>query len=163
MYFVMQGTVYGLYLCIVNKAKNNNYYTHMKTFIKSLALALTLGVVSFANVLAAPEKPGKKSKVESFATYQTAVYPSTSQSVINVMLEKGEGGPVHISFKNKAGETMAVQTVGRNKDRVSMKFRIDELPDGQYSVEVSNGRDVTSKQITIATRPEASPRTIVLQ
>lgn len=134
----------------------------MKTFIKTLALALTLGAASFSTVHAAVE-PDKKTRPETFASYQTAIYPSSVAPVVNVIVAKEEGSPVQIHFKTKNGETLVTRTVGAGKDKVAMKFRIDELPDGVYIVEVTNGRDVTKKEVKLATQPEVNPRTIVMQ
>lgn len=132
----------------------------MKTFIKSLALALTLGVVSFSTSVAS--NPGKTRPVVHSA-YQSVVYPSQYAPVINVVVDKEEGSTVQVRFKTNQGETLAERSVGRGKEKVAMKFRLTELPDGMYRVEITNGRDVTTKTIKLSTQQQESPRTIAMQ
>lgn len=132
----------------------------MKTFIKSLAVALTIGVVSFSTSVAAT--PDSKARPVVHSAYQSVVYPSQFEPVINVVVQKEEGSTVQIRFKNNQGETLAERSVGRGKEKVAMKFRLSELPDGIYRVEISNGRDVTTKSIKLSTKQE-TPRTIAMQ
>lgn len=134
----------------------------MKTFIKSLALALTLGVVSFSGSVAASDIATPKTRPVVHSAYQSVVYPSQFAPVIHVVVDKEEGSTVQIRFKTNQGETLAERFVGRGKEKVAMKFRLSELPDGFYRVEITNGRDVTTKTIKLSTQPEA-PRTIAMQ
>ena len=133
----------------------------MKMFIKSLALALPLGVVSFSTSVAAI--PASKTRPVVFAAYESVVYPSQFTPVINVVVQKEEGTTVQVRFKNNQGETLAERSVGRGKEKVAMKFRLSELPDGMYRVEITNGRDVTTKEIKLSTQQQEAPRTIAMQ
>jgi len=135
----------------------------MQTFIKSLALALTLGVVSFATSVASPGTPDSKNRPVVHAAYQSAIYPSQFSPVVNVVIQKEEGSTVQVRFKTNQGETLAERLVGRGKEKVAMKFRLSELPDGIYRVEITNGRDVTTKEIKLSTQLQESPRTIAMQ
>ncbi|MCY7360070.1 MAG: hypothetical protein LH609_21980, partial [Rudanella sp.] len=136
---------------------------HMKTFIKSLAVALTVGVVSLStSVAATPGVSAPKIRPVAHSAYQSAVYPSQFEPVINVIVQKEEGSTVQIRFKTNQGETLAERSVGRGKEKVAMKFRLSELPDGVYRIEITNGRDVTSKTIKLSTQQE-NPRTIAMQ
>ncbi len=137
----------------------------MKTFIKSLALALTIGVVSFSTSVAATSTSTSTSKIRPVvhAAYQSAVYPSQFEPVINVIIEKEEGSIVLVRVKTNVGEILAERSVGRGKEKVAMKFRLNDLPDGMYRVEITNGRDVTTKNIKLSTQPQESPRTIAMQ
>lgn len=134
----------------------------MKTLISTLALALTLGTASFAGVNATPTTAEGKNRLKLYASYESVVYPSQATPVINVIVQKEEGTSVVVRFKTNTGETLAERTVGRGKENVAMKFRVDELPDGLYSVEITNGRDITKKSIKLSTQPQTSPRTIAL-
>ncbi len=145
----------------------------MKTFIKSLAVALIIGVVSFSTSVAATpgmDVPGMdvagvsapKIRPVVHSAYQSAVYPSQFEPVINVIVQKEEGSTVQVRFKTNQGETLAERSVGRGKEKVAMKFRLNELPDGIYRVEITNGRDVTSKTVKLSTQQE-NPRTIAMQ
>ena len=141
----------------------------MKTFIKTIALALTLGVVTFAQVAATTlagmrptDRPGSKSRPAVFAVYQSVMYPSQVEPVINVIVRKEEGSSVQIRIRTKSGETLAERSIGRAKDTVAMKFRLSDLPDGMYRVEITNGRDVTTKEINLNTQPQVSSRTIAM-
>lgn len=135
----------------------------MKTFIKTLALALTLGVVSFSTSVAAPGAATPKNRPVVHSAYQSVVYPSQYAPVINVVVDKEEGSTVQVRFKTNQGETLAERSVGRGKEKVAMKFRLTELPDGMYRVEITNGRDVTTKTIKLSTQQQESPRTIAMQ
>jgi hypothetical protein len=141
----------------------------MKTFIKSLAVALTVGVVSFSTSVAATpgmdvaDASAPKIRPVVHSAYQSVVYPSQVEPVIHVIVVKEEGSTVQIRFKTNQGETLAERFVGRGKEKVAMKFRLNELPDGAYRVEITNGRDVTTKTIKLSTQPQESPRTISMQ
>ena len=137
----------------------------MKTLIKSLAVALTVGVVSFSTSVAATSASTPASTIRPVvhAAYQSAVYPSQFEPVINVIIQKEEGSVVLVRVKTNVGETLAERSVGRGKEKVAMKFRLNELPDGMYRVEITNGRDVTTKDIKLSTQPQESPRIIALQ
>lgn len=137
----------------------------MKTFIKSIAVALTIGVVSFSTSVAATSTsvPTRKSRSVVHAAYQSVVYPSQFEPVINVVVQKEEGSVVLVRIKTKLGETLAERAVGRGKEKVAMKFRLNELPDGMYRVEITNGRDVMTKEIKLSTQPQESPRIIAMQ
>jgi hypothetical protein len=137
----------------------------MKTLISTLALALTLGTVSLANSVVPTANPDGKARSVAYKSvaYQSVVYPSQTAPVVHVVVEKEQGGRIDVRFKSKTGAILAEQSIGKAAEKVAMKFRVDELPDGIYTIEVSNGSDRTTQQIKLGTKVQETPRTIAMQ
>ena len=127
----------------------------MKTLITTLALALTVSTVSLTasakddKVKAAPKAP---------ASYKVAVFPSASTPRLNVIVEKATGGPVEVRLKDAKGHVLHTSYLQKKDGKVWSKFDLSELEDGSYTVEVTNGADVTTKEITLSTKPVATSR-----
>ena len=132
----------------------------MKTLIKSLAVALSLGfitsVASFAET-----NPGGRSTTA--ASYQTGIYTSIDGK-LNIGLDKQTGGTVDIRLKSADGKVLYTQHVGKNESKYRTRLNLDELPDGVYKVEITNGVETTTHNVTLSTqRPEVSSRQVAIK
>jgi flagellar hook assembly protein FlgD len=132
----------------------------MKTLKNTFALALTAAVLSFSTVFAADSKRPEAAP----SAYKVGMYVSKNAMTLNVMVEKQAGNSVVIRVKDSEGKLLATQTLKGSDERTWSKFNLSELGDGTYNVEVSNGRDVTVKDITLTTpKPIDVNRTIAVQ
>jgi hypothetical protein len=124
----------------------------MKTLVTSLLVAFTLvsSTVSFSEA-----KPIVR-PVKQAAAYEVAMYTATNGN-LRLALDKQKGGRVTVSMKNDKGYTLFTQYVGKRETQSRFMFDISELPDGIYTVEVSNGTETTTQELTINTPKTLTP------
>ena len=131
----------------------------MKTITKTLALALTAAILSFSTVSAKPT-----GRPTAPAAYKVGMYVSQKTTTLNVMVEKQAGNTVVIRLKDQNGQLLATQAIKGSGERSWSKFNLSELRDGTYQVELTNGRDVTVKEITLSTqKPTDASRSIAVE
>ena len=130
----------------------------MKTLIKPLLIALSFSVIA-ATVSPANANPiGRPTGV---ATYKSSVYASVSGK-LNIALDKQMGGSVIIRLKGADGSVLFNQYVGKNEQKYRSRLDMNELPDGQYELEITNGLETTRQTVTMSTPKTAAPERIVL-
>ncbi len=124
----------------------------MKTTIKSLLIAFAF-VASLSSLsLAKPiVRPGKQA-----VAYATSFYTAVDGRLV-LSLEKQAGNVVSVRLVNTKGATLFTQNVAKRQTSAQLRLDVSQLPDGDYSVEVSNGEKVTTHQVTIATPAVATP------
>ncbi len=131
----------------------------MKTLIKSLALALTLGVVTSVASLANTTTGDRPTVV---ASYKSSIY-TTVEGKLSIALDKQTGGAVDVRLKNAEGKVMYDQHLGRNESQYRTRLNLNELPDGEYQVEMTNGVETTTHKVIISTKnPTTSSRIVAL-
>lgn len=129
----------------------------MKTLIKSLALALTLGFITSAATFA-ETNPGVRPTV--VASYQSGIY-TTINGKLRISLDKQTGGTVDVRLKNAGGAVLYSQHLGKNDSKYRTLLNMNELPDGNYQVEITNGVDTTTHTVTIATQTPTTPNRLI--
>ncbi|UFH54713.1 T9SS type A sorting domain-containing protein [Spirosoma sp. KNUC1025] len=129
----------------------------MKTFIKSFALALSLGILT-AGVSVSEAKP--IGRPTSAVSYKTGIYTSVSGK-LHIALDKQTGGAVDIRLKNADGKIMYREHLGKNESKYRTQLDMSELPDGVYQVEITNGVDVTTHSVTLSTEQPTTPNRLV--
>jgi hypothetical protein len=124
----------------------------MKTQIKNFAIALVAGVFTFSTVLAS-EPIGKKdeSKTASKRTFDVGMYRVINSMKVNVLIEKQQGKALDITLKNDRNEVIYSEVVGKQTNKFSKKFDLTGLSDGKYRFEISNGKEVISKEVNLET------------
>ncbi|WP_077924150.1 T9SS type A sorting domain-containing protein [Spirosoma sp. 209] len=132
----------------------------MKTLIASLALALSLTVASVAPASANPiTRPARSASV---ASYQSGVY-TTAEGKVQIGLDKQPGGKVSIRLVNSQGQEVYQEQVGKRQQQVRLRLDVSGLPDGSYTLLISNGVETTTHALTIATaQPSESTRRIAM-
>jgi hypothetical protein len=115
----------------------------MKTIIKTLFVAVALVATSFANV-----KANNPSKTASF---EVGIYQTINTLKLNLMVEKQVGNRLEIAIKNDKGEVLYTETIAKNDAKYHGKFDFSQLGDGQYSVEISGGKEKIVKNINLST------------
>ncbi|OIN55576.1 T9SS type A sorting domain-containing protein [Arsenicibacter rosenii] len=133
----------------------------MKALNNIFVLAIAATLTTFQ---AAKADDNLKTKETAPATYNVGMYVSKNTSTINVMVEKQAGSTVKVSIKDEAGKVLATQSLNGKEERTWTKFNLSQLNDGTYTVEVSNGKEVTVKEVKLATPKFVEPiRTINVQ
>ncbi|WP_020605275.1 hypothetical protein [Spirosoma spitsbergense] len=129
----------------------------MKTLIKSLALALSLAVVT-SSATFAETNPGGKTK--TVATYKTGMY-MTQAGKLSIALDKEKGGTVSISLKSADGRILYNRHLSKNDQIYRTRLNLNQLEDGVYQVEITNGVETTTQSVTISTQQPATPNRLV--
>jgi hypothetical protein len=129
----------------------------MKTLIKSLALALSLAAVT-SSVTFAEINPGGNTKV--VATYKTGIY-MTKDGKLNIALDKGKGGTVSINLKGADGRLLYSRHLGKNDQIYRTRLNLNQLEDGVYQVEITNGVETTTQSVTISTQQPTMPDRLI--
>lgn len=124
----------------------------MKKTLKNFAIALVAGVFTFSTVLAS-EPIGKKdeSKSVSKRTFEVGLYHVINSLKVNVLVEKQEGKALDITLKNDRNEVIYSELIGKKAVKFSKKFDLVGLSDGNYRFEISNGKEVITKEINLET------------
>lgn len=132
----------------------------MNTFAKSLAIALSVGILTAASSFSEARPIGRPTAV---ASYKSGLYVSAG-SKLNIALDKQTGGTVDVRLKNAEGSVVFSQRVGKNESAYRTRLNLSELPDGVYQVEITNGVETTTHTITLATeQPQVPYRQIILK
>ena len=124
----------------------------MKKALKTFAIALATGVFTFSTVLAS-EPIGKKdeSKIVSKRTFEVGMYRIINSMKVNVLIEKQEGKALDITLKNDRNEVIHSEVIGKKISKFSKKFDLVGLSDGKYRFEISNGKEVITKEVNLET------------
>lgn len=129
----------------------------MKTLIKSLAFALTLGFATSAASFAETNPGGRPS---SEGSYQSAIY-TTNSGKLSIALDKQAGSAVDIRFKNTDGEVLYSKHLGKNESKYRTRLNLSDLPDGVYQVEITSGIEKTMHSVTISTQQPQTPSRVI--
>lgn len=124
----------------------------MKTLVNTLLVAFTL-VSSAATFSTAKPivRPAKQA-----AAYEVGIYTAVDGK-LRLALDKQKGGRVTVSMRNGQGNKLFTQYVGKGETKSRFCFDVNELPDGVYTVEISNGVQTTTHELTIATPKAQTP------
>ncbi|GAB3642712.1 T9SS type A sorting domain-containing protein [Spirosoma arcticum] len=125
----------------------------MKTLIKPLFLALSL---TFITASLSEAKPGR----QLVATYKTGIY-STVTGKLQIALDKQAGGSVTVQLKDSDGQLLYSQHLGKKETSFRTRLNVDELPDGNYVLEITNGVETTRQTITLKTKQSTAANRIV--
>jgi hypothetical protein len=123
----------------------------MKTLLTTLLIAASLTVTSFS---ATQAENGPACKPTQVAAYQSSIY-TTAAGKLNIALDKQTGGAIDIRLVNQAGKAVYDQPIGKHQTTARLRLDLSELSDGTYQLVITNGRDVTTKAVTISTKPVA--------
>ena len=129
----------------------------MKILIKSLALALSLGFVTSLTSLSEAKPIDRPTAV---ATYKTGIY-STVSGKLTIALDKATGGAVDILLKGADGKILFSQHLGKNDQTYRTRLNLNDLEDGVYQLEITNGVETTTQTVTLSTKLPSTPNRIV--
>ena len=127
----------------------------MKTLFASALIALTL----LASSTFAADNVGKgKAK----ATFQSAVYPMVNSMKVGVNVSKEKDSKVNIRLINNSGQTLATKKLGKGSEATNLRFDLNDLEDGIYKVEISDGNHTEVKTVKLETStPVVQPYRLV--
>ncbi len=116
----------------------------MKTTFNALLIAFTLvsslSTLSQANPIT---RPGKQA-----VTYATSLYTATDGRLV-LSMEKQAGNYLTVCVNKANGTTLLTQQVAKRQTSAQVRFDLSQLPDGDYTIEVSNGEKTTTHQVSL--------------
>lgn len=131
----------------------------MKSLIKPFLFALSLSIVAFTTSFSEANPIGRPT---SAATYKTGIY-TTAAGKLNIALDKQTGGSVDIQLKSSDGTVLYTKHLSKNERIYRTRLNLNDLEDGVYYVEITNGVETTRQSIKLSTSHPTTPeRTIVM-
>jgi len=113
----------------------------MKSNLKTLAIAILAVAAPFFASATTPN---------SNATLKAGMYVSKDGN-LNVFLENQHVKPATVAFKDANGKVIFERKAGYSKNLTGLKFDVNHLPDGEYTVQIANGKDTVSQVLKLAT------------
>jgi len=126
----------------------------MKNLLKTLAIALFLGITFTSNAEEKNSTP-MKSKTFEVGMYQTI---NTLTMVVNI--EKTGNDALLVVLKDENGVTMSKSFVSKRDQTYRGKFDMSELKDGKYYFEFTKGNEKIIKEVELQSN---APKEIIRQ
>ena len=126
----------------------------MKTLVKTIAIAALTAMTFISNATDTNVAPTKAT------TFAVGIYQSVNTLKVNIMIEKEEGKALLVELKDKNGEILASERVGKNDKLYHAKFDMSELEDGKYTFVITKGDEKVVKEFELSTKTD---RKIVVQ
>lgn len=120
----------------------------MKKTIKNFAVALAAGIFTFSTVLATEPVA---TKLDGNKSFDVGMYRIINSMRVSVAIEKTQGNIVEIRLKNDKNEVIYTEFVGKKSIKFAKKFDLTGLADGKYRFEISNGKEMITKEINVET------------
>ncbi len=117
----------------------------MKTFFASALIVLSLSTASLCSA-------------ETPATFRSQVLPRTDALKVDVVVEKPTDARLTVELLDASGQVLAFQTVSKGESAARTRFDLTALPDGRYTVVISDGTHSETKAINLQT--PATTRTL---
>lgn len=138
----------------------------MKTVIKSILLGLSLFVafcaLLFVSASAVEARPIKRDN-NAITTVRHAAFAVNAGRALSVNVEKPAGEMLRVEFTNGEGRVMAEQFVSKQAGAYSMKFNIEQLPDGVYQVRIMGKEKVGEYSFTLKSPEQQATRQLSIQ
>jgi len=122
----------------------------MKRALKTLALAATLLAAPFAHASTpGPVEPIEPVAVEAANSFSVNARLTANRDVLRFHVQKNTPAPIRIEMKNADGEVLFTSTLGKQSTGKAYTLKVAGLPDGSYTIEVSNRdkKDVKSFEL----------------
>ncbi|MGM9510785.1 T9SS type A sorting domain-containing protein [Larkinella sp. GY13] len=117
----------------------------MKTLFASTLLALTFAIsTTFA--------ADNNEKVKPKSTFQSAVYPMINSMKVSVNVQKETDSKINIRLINSEGRTLATKRLGEGHEITTIRFDLNQLEDGVYKVEITDGANTEVKTVKLQTK-----------
>ncbi len=135
----------------------------MKRLMKCFAIAVCGLMYVDTPAVALPVEVKKECKNNSCENFKIGMYRVVNTLTMNVLLEKEKGEQVDISLRDSAGKVIHQERVGKLAKKFGVKLNFSEVPDGRYTLEVSNAHESIVKKIDLSTNEvkESDMRTLV--
>jgi hypothetical protein len=120
----------------------------MKTLVKTFAIAALSAITFISNATDTNSAPTKSK------TFEVGIYQSVNTLKMNVMIEKSTDKDLTVVLKDKNGEVLASERVGKNDKTYHAKFDMSGLEDGKYTFEFTKGNEKVTKEVELSTKTD---------
>jgi hypothetical protein len=125
----------------------------MKTLVTTLVCALALSsTVAFAS------DPTEDKKAKPL---QIGVF-TTKEAKIQMAVRKGAGERAVITLRDAKQNVIHEEVMSKKSEKFDARFDVSNLADGDYTLEVTAGKDKVQKQVSIKSQKEATFRSVQL-
>jgi hypothetical protein len=131
----------------------------MRNRTTTLTIALC-GILVGGMVSASGTEPTSSVKTEVGTTddlvqkapFRVGMYRIIRSLTINILIEKKPGEVVYVKLRDQKGHVLFKDILSRRQQKYGRKFNFSQVPDGQYSVVISNGEQEVVKDIRLSTQ-----------
>jgi uncharacterized protein YegP (UPF0339 family) len=120
----------------------------MKNLVKTFAIAALSAITFISNAADTNAVPTKS------RTFEVGIYQSVNTLKMNVMIEKSTDKDLTVVLKDKNGEVLASERVGKNDKTYHAKFDMSGLEDGKYTFEFKKGNEKVTKEVELSTKTD---------
>ena len=111
----------------------------MKRTLQTLALAASLLAAPFAQATTpGTVEPKHPMAVEAANSFSVNARLGANRNELRFYVQKNTPAPIRIEMKNADGEILFTSTLGKQSNGKAYSLKVADLPDGQYTIEVSN-------------------------
>jgi hypothetical protein len=119
----------------------------MKTLVNTLLCALALtSSVAFAS----DPTEDKKAKPLQMGAY------TTKEAKIQMAVRKGAGEKAVITLRDAKQNVIHEEIMSKNSEKFDARFDVSALADGEYTLEVTAGKNKIQKQVSIKSQKETT-------
>ena len=130
----------------------------MKTNVKVFALAAAL-LPALIPLQRSPLVRGRVFAPSAQPSISVTTYHLVNSNALRVYVQKTSAAPVTITLRNAKGIALFEDKVGKKENLKALSLIMSEQPDGEYTLEVSNGAETVTKSFTL----KSPQRTIALK
>ncbi|WP_234734052.1 hypothetical protein [Tellurirhabdus bombi] len=129
--------------------------------IKMLLLGCSMALCSLTAFADDPEtdKKANAEYVTRTKTMTVAAYPNREHTKMHFIVENHIDVPLYVTFLGKNDQELYSQKVGKHKKPTHQVFNLQDLPNGDYQIVVSDGYNKVIKSFRIDTREVQVPKT----
>jgi hypothetical protein len=132
----------------------------MKNFTKSIAIAAITALSFTSMAFNGNENDANSTKKSN--SFAVGMYQSVNTMKMNVLIKKDGGQRIHIILKNLNGDILYSEYLSKKESIYARKFDFNEIENGQYSFEISNGKTTEVKTVKIDRKKIEAERIISL-
>lgn len=128
----------------------------MRNVTKFMMIALCSVLVS-ETVLAEEQNPATRTETKQEdasvkkASFEVGMYRVIRSLKMNILVEKKLGDLVFVKLLDQKGHVLFKDVLSRRQQKYGRKFDFSQVPDGHYSVVISNGNEEVVKDIQLST------------
>ncbi|AYQ33380.1 MULTISPECIES: DUF3244 domain-containing protein [Runella] len=125
----------------------------MKTFVTTLVCALALG--STATFASDPTEDKKAKPI------QIGVF-TTKEAKIQMAVRKGQGEKAVITLRDAKQNILHEDVMSKKSEKYDARFDVSQLEEGEYTLEVTSGKDKIQKKVSIQSAKQEAVRNVKL-
>ena len=132
----------------------------MKKIIISAFVGLSLATATFANnVPSRPVVDAQTAATQKTTTFTVGVFPVTTSDVpiLNVIVDKIADSRLSIQVYSEQGMALSSESLPRKAGKYWTKLNFSHLPDGAYTVAITNGVETMAYSFVVNTSTPQAP------